>query len=113
MNKLKGYSRYCCYYSVIAERFKRTTGDLLRRSVFEKSNANWIDETFLVTKRYNNTKHSSTKLTPTQASLKKYRSSCFQKHDKQREKMKSNFNLGDLGRTAGKRNTFPEGHTTT
>ena len=32
--------------------------------VFEKSNANWMDEMISVTKKYNHTQHSLTKLTP-------------------------------------------------
>ena len=32
--------------------------------VFEKSNAIWMDEMISVTKKYNHTKHSLTKLTP-------------------------------------------------
>ena len=40
----------------------RTVRNLLEKPVFEKRNANWLFE------QYNNTTHSSVKMTPTQAS---------------------------------------------
>ena len=57
--------------AVFAERFDRTIRDLLKRVVFEKGDVNWIDVLPTITKQYNNRIHSSTKLTPVRASLKK------------------------------------------
>ena len=70
-NNIKLYSRNTFLGAVFAERFNRTIRDLLKRPVFEKSDANWIDILPKITKQYNNRIHSSTKLTPIQASLKK------------------------------------------
>ena len=70
-NKVKIYSRNISYGAVFAERFNRTIRDLLKKIVFEKGDANWIDVLPTITKQYNNRIHSSTKLTPIQASLKK------------------------------------------
>ena len=42
-----------------------------RKPVFGRGNANSLDETNEATKQYKNKKHSSTKLTPKQASPKK------------------------------------------
>ena len=70
-NKIKLYSRNTELGAVFAERFNRTIRDLLKRPVFEKGDGNWIDVLPTITKQYNNKTHSSTKLTPTQASLKK------------------------------------------
>ena len=53
------------------ERFNRTITDLLKKIVFEQSGAKWFDILPTKTKQYNNRIHSSTKLTPTQAGLKK------------------------------------------
>ena len=70
-NNIKLYSRNSSYGAVFAERFNRTIRDLLKRLVFEKGDGNWIDVLPTITKQYNNRVHSSTKLTPIQASLKK------------------------------------------
>ena len=70
-NNIKLYSRNNSYGAVFAERFNRTIRDLLKRPVFEKSDGNWIDILPIITKQNNYRIHSSTKLTPIQASLKK------------------------------------------
>ena len=74
-NDIKYYSRNSSFGAVFAEHFNRTIRDLLKRTVFEKREANWIDVLTTITKQYNNRIHSSTKLTPIQASLKKMKDS--------------------------------------
>ena len=68
-NNIKLYSRNSSYGAVFAERFNRTIRDLLKRPVFERGDGNWIDVLPKITKQYNKRMHSSTKLTPIQASL--------------------------------------------
>ena len=70
-NNIKLYSRNSSYGAVFAERFNRTIRDLLKKIVFEHGDAKWIDILPTITKQYNYRIHSSTKLTPIQASLKK------------------------------------------
>ena len=70
-NNIKLYSRNSSYGAVFAERFNRTIRDLLKKPVFEKSDGNWIDISSTITKQNNNRIHSSTKLSPKDASLKK------------------------------------------
>ena len=70
-DNMKLYSRNSSYGAVFAERFKRIIRDLLKRPVFEKGDNNWINVLPTITKQYNNRIHSSTKLTPIQASLEK------------------------------------------
>ena len=70
-NNIKICSRNSSYGAVFAERFNRAIRDLLKRPVFEKGDGNWIDILPTITKQYNERIHSSTKLTPIQASLKK------------------------------------------
>ena len=70
-NNIKHYSRNTYLGAVFAERFNKSIRDLLKRPVFEKGDGNWIDVLQTITKQYNNRIHSSTKLTPIQASLKK------------------------------------------
>ena len=78
-NNIKLYSRNSSYGAVFAERFNRTIRDLLKRPVFEKGVGNWIDVLPTITKQYNNRVHSTTKLSPKDASLKKKRWICLQK----------------------------------
>ena len=70
-NDIKIYSRNSSYCAVFAERFNRTIRDLLKKIVFEQSDAKSIDVLTTKTKQYNNRINSSTKLTPTQGNLKK------------------------------------------
>ena len=70
-NNIKIYSRNSSYGAVFAEKFIRTIRDLLKKVVFEQVDAKWVDILPIITKKYNNKVHSSTKLTPIQASLKK------------------------------------------
>ena len=57
--------------AVFAERFNRTIRDLLERPVFGRGDANWIDVLSQITKQHNKRIQSSSKFSPTQASLKK------------------------------------------
>ena len=70
-NDIKPYSRNTSLGAVFAERFNRTMRDLLKRPVFERRDADWIDVLPTITKEYNNRVHTFTKLTRIQASLKK------------------------------------------
>ena len=70
-NNIKFYSRNSSFGAVFAERFNRTIRDLLKKIVFEQGDAKWIDVLPKKLKQYNNRVHSSTKLTPIQAGLKK------------------------------------------
>ena len=70
-NNFKLYSRNTSLGAVFAERFNRTIRDFLKKPVFEKGDGNWIDVLKTIKKQYNNRIHSSTKLSPIQASLKK------------------------------------------
>ena len=50
-NDIKHYSRNTSVGAVFAERFNRTIRDLLKKPVFEKGNANWIDVLPTITKQ--------------------------------------------------------------
>ena len=111
-NKIKLYSRNSSFGSVFAERFNRTIRDLLKRPVFEKGDGNWIDVLPTITKQYNNRIHSSTKLAPIQASLKKNEGFVYKNLTDKRKKVKSKFQIKDLVRTADLKRTFSKGDTT-
>ena len=111
-NSIKLYSRNSSYGAVFAERFNRTIRDLLKRPVFEKGDGNWIDVLPKITKQYNNRIHSSTKLTPIQASLKKNERYVYKNLLDKRKKISPKFQIKDLVRTADLKKTFSKSDTT-
>ena len=111
-NNIKLYSRNSSFGSVFAERFNRTFRDLLKKIVFEHGDAKWIDILPTITKQYNNRIHSSTKMTPIQASLKKIEGYVYKNLLDKRKKVKPKFQIDDLFRTADLKKTFSKGDTT-
>ena len=109
---IKLYSRNTSLGAVFAERFYRTIRDLLKKIVFERGDANWIDELPTITKQYNNRIHSSTKLSPKDASLKKNEGFVYKNLLDKRKKVKPKYEIGDLIRTADLKKTFSKGDTT-
>ena len=111
-NNIKIYYRNSSYGAVFAERFNRTIRDLLKKIVFEQGDAKWIDILPTITKQYNNRIHSSTKLTPIQASLKKNEGYVYKNLLDKRKKVKLKFQINDLVRTADLKRTFSKSDTT-
>ena len=111
-NDIKLYSRNSSFGSVFAERFNRTIRDLLKKPVFEKGDGNWIDVLQTITKQYNRRIHSSTKLTPIQASLKKNEGYVYKNLLDKRKKVKPKYEIGDSVRTADLKKTFSKEDTT-
>ena len=111
-NNIKLYSRNSSYGAVFAERFNRTIKDLLKKIVFERGDANWIDVLPAITKQYNNRIHSSIKLTPIQAGLKKNEGFIYKNLLDKRNKIKAKYQINDLVRVADLKKTFSKGDTT-
>ena len=111
-NDIKLYSRNTFLGAVFAERFNPTIRDLLKKPVFEKGDGKWIDILPTITKQYNNKVHSSTKLTPIQASLKKNEGYVYKNLSDKRKKTKPNFQINDLVRVADLKKMFSKGDTT-
>ena len=109
---IKRYSRYTSKGAVFAERFNRTIRNLLKKPVFENGDANWIDILDSIINKYNNTIHSSTKMTPIKASKITNQKKVLNNLQDKRKKQKPKFKLGDLVRTADIDKTFPKGDTT-
>ena len=109
---IKRYSRSTSKGAVFAERFNRTIRNLLKKPVFENGDANWIDTLDSIIKKYNNTVHSSTKMTPIQASKVTNQKKVLNNLQDKRKKQKPKFKLGDLVRTADIDKTFSKGDTT-
>ena len=94
-NNIKIYSRNSSYGAVFEERFNRTIRDLLKRTVFEKGDDNWIDVLPKITKQYNNRIHSLTKLTPIQGSLKKNETFVYKNLLDKRKNFQPKYEIGD------------------
>ena len=111
-NNIKLYSRNSSYGAVFVEIFNRTIRDLLKKIVFEQGDGKWIDVLPKITKQYNNRVHTSTKLRPIQASLKKNEGYVYKNLLDKRKKKIPKFQINDLVRTADKKKTFSKSHTT-
>ena len=114
LNKIniKLYSRNSSLGAVFAERFNRIIRDLLKKVVFERGDAKWIDVLPTITKQYNNRIHSSTKLSPKDASLKKNEGFVSKNLLDKRKKVIAKYQINDLVRVADLKKTFPKGDTT-
>ena len=111
-NDIKLYSRNTSLGAVFAERFNRTIRDLLKKIVFEQGDAKWVDILPTITKKYNNRVHSSTKLSPKDASLKKNEGYVYKNLLDKRKKITPKFQINDLVRTADLKKTFSKSDTT-
>ena len=111
-NNVKLYSRNSSLGAVFAERFNRAIRDLLKKIFFEQGDAHWVDVLPTITKQYNNRIHSSTKLSPKDASLKKNEGLVYKNLLDKRKKVKLKYEIGDLVRTADLKKTFSKGDTT-
>ena len=65
-----------------------------------------------ITKQYNNRVHSSTKLSPKDASLKKNEGYVYKNLLDKRKRIKPKYEIGDLVRTADLKKTFSKSDTT-
>ena len=112
IKKIKHNSRNTIVGAVFAGRFNRSVKDLLKKLVFEKGENDWIDVLPTITKQYNNRAHTSTKLAPIQASLKKNEGFVYKSLLYRRKKMKPKFKILDLVRVAELKKTCSKGDTT-
>ena len=94
------------------KRFSRTIRDVLKRSVFEKGDCNWIDRLSVKTKQYNNPKLSATKITPTKGSSKTNEGFASQNLLDKRKNFKPKFQVNNLVRATDLLKTFSEPDTT-
>ena len=84
----------------------------MKKPVFEKGKADWLSELPSVIKQYNNTIHSSMKMTPNHASKKSNEKIVYNNLKDNREVRKPKFKLGGLVRTSDIRRVFSKGDST-
>ena len=99
-NIIKVYSRNTDLGVVFAERLNRTLRDLLKKFFCEQGNAKYVDNLPKIVKKSNIRKHSSTKLTPIQGSLKKNEGYVHKNLLDKRNNIKPKFQVNNLVRTA-------------
>ena len=109
---IHNYSRFTDKGPSIAERVIRTIRNLIKKPVFLTRNADWISKLPSVVKQYNNTIHTSTKMTPIQASKKSNQKLVCSNLLDQRVKQQPKFKLGQLVRTADIKRVFSKGDST-
>ncbi len=110
--KIQHYSRFTDKGPSIAEKVIRTLRNLLKKPVFEKGKAAWLSELPSVVKKYNNTIHSSIKITPIQASKKSNEREVYSNLQDRRVKRQPKYKLGQLVRTCDIRRVFSKGDST-
>ena len=84
----------------------------MKKPVFLKVKADWVSELSSVVRKYNNAIHSSTKMTPIQASKKSNEKIVFDNLGDDRVKQKPKYELGQLIRTADIKRVFSKGDST-
>ena len=111
-NNHKSYSRSTSLGALFTERYKRTFKDLLKETVFERNDAIWVDVLPTKTKQNNIQVHSSTQLTPVQASFKKNEGFVYRNLLDKGKKNTPKYKIGVSVRTSGLKKIFSKGHTT-
>ena len=109
---IQHYSRFTDKDFSIAERLFRTKMILIMKPVFLKRNADWLKEISSVIKQYNNTIHSSTKMTPIQAFKKSKEKLVYSNIQDRKVKQQPKFSLDQLVRTSDIRSIFSKGDST-
>ena len=113
-NKITLYSTENEEKSSVVERWNRTIKNKMRKQFTVQGYTQYLDFLPKILKKYNNTKHSSIKMTPTQASNRKNEGSVYFNlySDMETSKQKPKFKIGDKVRISKyKRKTFDKGYT--
>ena len=111
-HNLMRYSRNTALGAVFAERFNRILRKFLKKPVFLAGKADWLSELPSVVKQNNNTIHSSTKMTPNQASKKSNEEQVYLNLQDKRRKLNPKYKLGQLVSTADIKKVFSKGDCT-
>ena len=99
LKNIQHYSRFTDVGPSIAERMIQTLRNLLKKPVFEKTNADWLSELLSVIKK-NNKIHNSIKTTPVQTSKKVNEKEVYSNLKDNTEIQKPKYKLGEIVGTA-------------
>ena len=106
LKSIHHYSRFTDKGPSIAERVIRTIRNLLKKPVLEKGRDDWLSELPSVIKQYKKTIHSSTKMTPNQASKKANERKVYTNLQDRRVRQQPKFKKVQLHRTADIKRVF-------
>jgi len=99
--------------SSVVERWNRTTKERMFKYFYANNTRTYIDVLDEMVNSYNNTKHSSIKMTPVEASLKENETTVFRNLyplEMQTERPKPKFSLGDKVRITKMKTVFEKGY---
>ena len=107
------YSAYNEGKAVIIERFNRTLKERMWKYFSAKNTHHYLDILNQLIQRYNTTKHSSIKMTPTKASKKINEIEVYNNlyGNLNAEKRRAKFKVGDTVRISKRKRTFEKGYT--
>ena len=113
-NKITLYSTENEEKSSVCERWNRTIKTKMWKQFTVQGNTQYLEMLPKLVKQYNNTRHSSIKMTPTEASKRKNQGTVYFNlyGDMETSKQKPKFQVGDKVRISKyKRNVFDKGYT--
>ena len=106
-NEIQIYSTHSDLKAVFVERFNRTLLDLIKEPMYIEGKACWFNHINSALDKYNNRVHTTTRMTPFEASNKPIDPPTFVNKPKQPK-----FQVGDYVRVPDKRNIYSKGYTT-
>ena len=106
-NEIQIYSTHSDLKAVFVERFNRTLLDLIKEPMYIEGKACWLNHINSALDKYNNRVHTTTRMTPFEASNKPIDPPTFVNKLKQPK-----FQVGDYVRVPDKRNIYSKGYTT-
>ena len=106
-NEIQIYSTHSDLKAVFVERFNRTLLDLIKEPMYIEGKACWLNHINSALDEYNNRVHTTTRMTPFEASNKPIDPPTFVNKPKQPK-----FQVGDYVRVPDKRNIYSKGYTT-
>ena len=106
-NEIQIYSTHSDLKAVFVERFNRTLLDLIKEPMYIEGKACWLNHINSALDKYDNRVHTTTRMTPFEASNKPIDPPTFVNKPKQPK-----FQVGDYVRVPDKRNIYSKGYTT-
>ena len=101
------YSTHSDLKAVFVERFNRTLLDLIKEPMYIEGKACWLNHLDTAMEKYDNRVHTTTRMTPFEASNKPIDPPTFVNKPKQPK-----LQVGDYVRVPDKRNLYSKGYTT-
>ena len=110
-NNIIRYSTYGEHKSAVVERFNLTLKSIMWNRFTADNTRNWINMLDKLIKKYNNTVHSTIKMTPTEASKPENKMEVLNNHEyRQRQQLKPKFEVGDRVRLSRTKALFEKGY---